>query len=139
MLFRSLRTLDPETRIYAKNRIKEIVQNTAKAHGGSATVEFEEGYPALINNDEVVDVLNKSAERILGKDNVHFKEFPSMGADDFSFFCDEVKSAYYNLGCGNKSKGWTAPIHSGEFMVDEECIRTGVVLQTETLIELLEK
>lgn len=135
----TLRTLDPETRIYAKNRIKEIVQNTAKAHGGSATVEFEEGYPALINNDEVVDVLNKSAERILGKDNVHFKEFPSMGADDFSFFCDEVKSAYYNLGCGNKSKGWTAPIHSGEFMVDEECIKTGIILQTKTLIELLKR
>jgi amidohydrolase len=135
----TLRTLDPETRIYAKNRIKEIAENTARVHGGSAIVQFEEGYPALINNDEVVEVLYKSAERILGKDNVHFKEFPSMGADDFSFFCNEVKGGYYNLGCGNDSKGWTEPIHSGEFMVDEECIKIGVILQTETLIELLKR
>lgn len=133
----TLRTLDPDTRIYAKERIKEIVENTAKVHGGSGTVEFEEGYPALINNDQVVEVLKEIAEDTLGSDKVTFKEFPSMGADDFSFFCEEVKGVYYNLGCGNKAKGWTSPIHTGEFMVDEECIKTGVILQTELMIELL--
>lgn len=135
----TLRTVSSETRTYAKNRIREIVENTAKAHGAKATVEFEEGYPMLINNDEVVDVLSRVAKNVLGIDKVHFKEFPSMGADDFSFFCEETKGAYYNLGCGNKARGWTATIHSGQFMVDEECIKTGVILQTETLIELLKK
>ena len=135
----TLRTLDPDTRIYAKERIREIAESTAKAHGGSVSVEFEEGYPALINNDEVVDVLKETAENILGVDKVRFKEFPSMGADDFSFFCEETKGVYYNLGCGNQAKGWTAPIHTSEFMVDEECIKTGVILQTKFLMELLKK
>lgn len=133
----TLRTLDPDTRVYAKRRIKEIVENIASAYGARGIVEFEEGYPALINDDEVVEVLKKTSEDILGKDNVKFKELPSMGADDFSFFLEEVKGAYYYLGCGNKTKGWTAPIHSGDFMVDEECIRTGVLLQTKALLELL--
>lgn len=135
----TLRTLDPKIRIYSKDRIKEIVESIAKAYGGTATVEFEEGYPALINNDEVVDVLKETAERVLGKDKVHLKEFPSMGADDFSFFCEQTKGAYYNLGSGNKAKGWTYPIHSEKFIVDEECIKTGVILQTETLIQLLKE
>lgn len=135
----TLRTLDPKTRIYSKNRIQEIVENTAKAHGGTATVKFEEGYPALINNDEVVDVLKETAERVLGEDKVHLKEFPSMGADDFSYFCEHSKGAYYNLGSGNEAKGWTYPIHSEKFIVDEECIKTGVMLQTETLIQLLKE
>lgn len=133
----TLRTLDPTTRIYAKERIREIAENTARAYGATVEVEFEEGYPALINNDEVVDVLKSTAESLLGKDNVKFKEFPSMGADDFSFFLEEVKGAYYNLGCGNKSEGWTEAIHSSNFMVDEECIKVGVLLQTKTLLELL--
>ncbi len=135
----TLRTLDENTREYAKRRVREIVENTAKAYGASATVEFEEGYPALINSDEVVDTLRETAEFILGKDKVKFKEFPSMGADDFSFFLQEVKGAYYNLGCGNKEKGWTAPIHSSHFMADEESIKVGLILQTETLLKLLEK
>ncbi len=133
----TLRTIDPATRVFAKKRIREIVENTARAYGATAEVEFEEGYPALINNDEVVDVLKRTAESTLGKDKVKFKEFPSMGADDFSFFLEDTKGAYYNLGCGNKSKGWNAPIHSDYFMADEESIKIGVLLQTKTLLELL--
>ncbi|WP_129600075.1 M20 metallopeptidase family protein [Anaerophilus nitritogenes] len=135
----TLRTLDQDTRKYAKEKIKNIVENTAKAHGAKAEIKFEEGYPALINNDEVVDVLKETSERLLGTDKVLFKEFPSMGADDFSFFCQKTKGAYYNLGCGNHAKGWNAPIHSEYFMVDEECIKTGVALQVEVLLQLLKK
>lgn len=133
----TLRTLDPETRVYAKKRMKEIVQNTAMAHGGSASISFEDGYPPLINDDTVVDVLRKTTEEVLGKDKVSFKEFPSMGADDFAFFCEKTKGTYYFLGCGNKSKGWTSPIHNNKFMVDEECIKTGVRIQLEAILKLL--
>ncbi|NLX61960.1 MAG: amidohydrolase [Tissierellia bacterium] len=135
----TLRTLDEETREFAKRRLVEIVENTAKAYGASASVEFEEGYPALINDDEVVDVLKEAAEEVLGLDKVHFKEFPSMGADDFSYFLQRVKGAYYNLGCGNKEKAWTQPLHSSSFMADEEAIKIGLILQTQTLLKLLEK
>lgn len=133
----TLRTLDPDTRIYAKKRIKEVVENTATAYGGVASVEFEEGYPALINDKDVVSILKETAYEILGKDKVNFKEFPSMGADDFSFFCEKTKGAYYLLGCGDKSKGLISPIHSDTFVVDENCIKTGVILQTQTILRLL--
>lgn len=86
---------DEETRAFCKNRIKEIVENTARAYGAIDSVEF----------DEVVDVLNETAISILGSDKVSFKEFPSMGADDYSYFLNKVKGAYYFLGCGNKAKG----------------------------------
>ena len=133
----TLRTLDPKTRIFAKRRIEEIVESTAKAYGAEASVEFEEGYPALINDNDVVDVLKDIGEEFLGGENVSFNELPSMGADDFSFFLEKVKGAYYYLGSGNKGKGWTAPIHNEKFMVDEECIKTGVILQTKAILKLL--
>lgn len=135
----TLRTLNQGTRNYAKKRLMEIAEGIARTYGAVATVEFDEGYPPLINNDEVVDILRDTAENILGKDKVSFKEYSSMGADDFSFFSLETKGAYYNLGCGNKAKGWTAPIHSCEFIADEESIRIGTILQTETLLKLLSK
>lgn len=135
----TLRTLDPKTGEFAKGRIMEIAESTAIAQGGTASVEFEEGYPVLINNDEVVNVLNETAVRVLGKDKVKFRELPSMGSEDFSYFLKEIKGAYYRIGCGNQNKGWTAPIHSSKFIADEECIKTGVILQVETLLELLNK
>uniref|UniRef100_UPI003566B122 M20 metallopeptidase family protein n=1 Tax=Lutispora sp. TaxID=2828727 RepID=UPI003566B122 len=106
----TLRTLDPETRKLVKERIKHIVEYTAKAYGGEGIVEFIEGYDALINDDEIVDVIKETAERVLGKDKVQLKEFPSLGAEDFSYFINEAKGAFYHLGCGNKKMGITAPL-----------------------------
>lgn len=133
----TLRTLDEETRNFAMKRMREIAENTARSHGAKAIVDFEEGYPVLINDDEVVDVLRDLAEETLGRDKVSFKEFPSLGADDFAFFLKKTRGAYYFLGCGNKSKNWTAPIHNEHFKVDEECLKIGILLQTKGILRLL--
>lgn len=135
----TLRALDEETRQFTKDRIKNIVENTAKGLGGDAEVTFNEGYQSLINNDEVVDIIKENAVKVLGNKNVVFKEFPSLGAEDFSYFLDEAKGAFFHLGCGNSKKGITAPIHTEEFDIDEECLKIGVILQLENILSLINK
>ncbi len=135
----TLRTLDVDTREYAKTIIERIVENTAKTYGGEGIVKFIDGYEAVINDDEVVDVIKETAERVLGKDKILYKEFSSMGAEDFSYFIDEAKGAFYHLGCGNQAKGITADLHNKNFDVDENCIKTGVHLQVENILALLSK
>ncbi|MGD9568827.1 MAG: M20 family metallopeptidase [Sedimentibacter sp.] len=133
----TLRALDDDTRSYAKKRITDIVENTAIAFGGEGTAHFHDGYEALINNDEVVDVIRDNAEKLLGKENIVFKEFPSLGAEDFSYFSDVAKGGFFHLGCGNSSKGMTSPIHTECFDIDEECLKVGVVLQVNNVLSLL--
>lgn len=135
----TLRTLDNETRKFTKDRIKSIVENTAEAYGGKGCVEFVESYKALINNDEVVNVIKYNSEKLLGKENVVYKEFPSLGAEDFSYFLDGAKGAFFNLGCGNSLKRITSPIHTENFDIDEECLKIGVRLQIENVLSLLAK
>lgn len=135
----TLRALDDETRSFAKRRITEIVKNAAAAFGGEGLVEFYDGYQALINNDEVVDVVKENAEMLLGKENVVFKEFPSLGAEDFSYFSDVAKGAFYHLGCGNSAKGITSSIHTETFDIDEECLKVGVSLQINNILSLMKK
>jgi len=62
-----------------------------------------------------------------------------MGAEDFSYYIEEAKGAFYHLGCGNQAKGITASLHNKNFDVDENCIKTGVQLQTECILALLRK
>ena len=135
----TLRALDDKTRSYTKARIEEIVANTAIAHGGKGSVEFTEGYQALINNDEVVDVIKENAIKILGAQNIVYKEFPSLGAEDFSYFSDVAKGAFFHLGCGNSEKGITSHLHTEDFDIDEECLKTGIRLQVENVLTLLNK
>ena len=135
----TLRTLDTDTRQFTKARIKDIVENTAKAMGGVGEVIIIEGYKSLINNDEVVDVLIQTGEKLLGKGNVKRKEFPSLGGEDFSYFCDDAKGAFFNLGCGSSEQGITSPIHTDKFDIDEDCLKTGVLVLVENIITLLNK
>lgn len=133
----TLRALDEKTREYAKQRIEDIVKATAKAHGGEGIVYFDEGYNSLINDDDVVDVIKENVEKLLGNDNVFYKEFPSLGAEDFSYFSDVAKGAFFHLGCGDSAKGMTSPIHTETFDIDEKCLKIGVRLQIENIITLL--
>lgn len=133
----TLRTLDEAARNRAKAAIRRLAEGTAGAYGGEAEVWFEDGYEALINVNEIVDVIKETAERILGAEKIRYKEFPSLGAEDFSYFLDKAKGAFYHLGCGNSSKGITAGLHNEYFDVDEECIKTGVYMQVECILALL--
>lgn len=133
-----LRTLDDDTRNFAKDRIKSIIENIATSLGGEAEISFRESYGALINDDSVVDIVKDNAKRILGKENVVIGELPNMGTEDFSYFAKEVKSCFFNLGC-RKKKDTIYPIHSSKFKLDEKCLRIGVELQTANVLKLLGK
>jgi len=134
-----LRTLDSETRAYAIKRIQEITTNICDAYGGNCLIEIKDGYRYLINSDEVVDIIYNTAKEIIGEENIQFKEMPSMGGEDFSYFMDDnVKGAFYHLGCGNKEKEITSPLHSDSFDVDENCIKTGVLVQVKSILALLD-
>lgn len=135
----TLRALDDDTRNFAKNRIESIVKNTAVAFGGEGIVDFIDGYQALINNDEVVDLIKETAQKILGNENIVFKEFPSLGAEDFSYFSDVARGGFFHLGCGNVAKGITSAIHTETFDIDEECLKVGVLLQVNNVLALLNK
>lgn len=134
-----LRTLDNDTRIYMKERIKSIVENVSNGLGGEGKLLIRESYGALINNDETVDIVRDTVENVLGKENVLICESPSMGTEDFSYFSQSVKSCYYNLGCRNEEKKAIYPIHSSKFNLDEDCLKLGVELQVKNVIELLNR
>lgn len=134
----TLRTLDNKIREFMKKRIIEVVENTAKAYGGSATVEIEEGYAPLINDHQVVEEVKEVAETLLGEDKTIIFDHPSLGVEDFAYFAEAVPSCFYSLGTNNPDKGFIATLHENTFDVDEECIKVGVALQVLATLKLLE-
>lgn len=133
-----LRTINEDTRAAVKQRISDIVCGVCTSMGGSADIEVIKGYAALINDGEVVDVITKTAGELLGMDKVVIKEKTSMGVEDFSFFINACKGAFYHLGCGNVEKGITASLHTSNFDLDEDCLKLGVMLHSAIACRLLE-
>ncbi len=133
----TMRTLNPQTRNYMKTRIQEVATGICQGMGGDCTVEFQEGYPPVINHDQVLKIIETNALKLLGKTNLLYKEQPSMGVEDFSFFSHHAPSGFYYLGCGNKAQDIAAPGHSPKFQIDERCLKTGVLLQVVNTLALL--
>jgi amidohydrolase len=135
----TLRALSTTSRTEAKERIKAIAEGVAAGMGGSADVEFKDGYIALINDNDVMKKIDETAKRLLGEDKIMYKDFPSMGGEDFSYFTDTIPSAFYHLGGGNVEKSIVEPLHNKNFRVDEECLRIGVLMQVESVLSLLNR
>ena len=106
------------------------------AYNADGFVEIEEGYSPLVNDNSVVDIVKNSAVNLFGKDNVFIREKASLGAEDFSFFLENSKGAFYHLGCGNKSKNITSGLHTANFNIDENCLALGVALHIKNIFNL---
>lgn len=133
----TLRTLNSDTRKFLKNRIFELAHNIAKAHEAEISLQVEAGYDALVNDEQVTDIVKTVAKNVLGSENVLVLKQPSMGVEDFAYFAQERPSSYNRLGVANAERGITAPLHHGKFDVDEEAIRYGILIQVMSVLALL--
>ncbi|MDT8715210.1 amidohydrolase [Clostridium sp. 19966] len=133
-----IRTMKSEHREYVVKRVKEVAQGIAASMRGKCEVEIEESYPCLYNNDFMVDLVRKSAEDVIGADNVFNMENPSMGVESFAYFSLERDAAFYFLGSGNKEKGIVNPAHGSLFDIDENCLQYGVAIQCKAAFDYLQ-
>ena len=138
-LLGTLRTLDEQTRRQAYKIIRTQASSIAAAYGGRAEVTIDPGYDALINPADLTDLLAEMASDLLGTEKIHWKEFPSLGAEDFSFFSHDAKSSvFYHLGCRPPEEEKIHILHTKDFEIDENCLKTGMKLQYSLTRKLLE-
>ncbi len=134
----TLRTMSPEVRAQAIKRIEEIVKSLELGFGVSTTLENIEGYPVHVNDNMIVDHIKKCAEDLLGADGVRTGR-PSMGAEDFSFFCQKWPGAMVAFGCHDPARGFEHALHSPHFDMDERVLDVSVQLMGRVLIDKIDK
>ena len=110
------------------------ISSIAKSCGAEAKVKFREIVPPVNNDYEINKVLRDSSISILGRENVIELQKPSLGAEDFADFLNEVPGAMFRLGVSGE-KG-CAPLHSSKFDPDERAISVGVKVITESIVRL---
>lgn len=132
----TIRTTNPQVRASVAHAVSTIATALPKVFGGSGEAEIIPGYTALINHDWVVDRLAAVAKNFIGADAIQWKEKPSLGVEDFSFFLRKTPGAFYHLGCG-RAGGANAPLHSRDFAIDEACLPLGVRLNVGLVYSLL--
>lgn len=136
-LLGTLRTLTPEVRTMAVNRINEMAQGLDLAFGVKTSFKCIDGYPPHVNDSDLVDFMKSCTREVLGDDGVHIGR-PRMGAEDYSFFCQKWPGVMLGIGCHDPEQGFQFPLHSPHFDMDERALDVGVRLFGHALVRFLE-
>ncbi|MGV8979809.1 M20 metallopeptidase family protein [Clostridium sp.] len=132
-----IRSMKSEHREYIKKRLVQVVEGIVSSMRGKCEIIIEESYPCLYNNDDLAGMFEINASEVIGKNNVHKVDQPTMGVESFAYFSNERPALFYFLGSGNQEKGIDNPAHGSLFDIDESCLSIGVALQCKLAYEFL--
>ena len=132
-----IRTLDPNTRKIACDKVKKTILGVAEALGAKADLNFIPSYPCLINDISMTGIVKSVAEELLGKENVIAIDKPGMGVEDFAYFLQCVSGSFFKIGVKNKEKGIVQPAHSSLFDIDEDALPIAAAMHAGIALKFL--
>ena len=120
----TFRALNEDWRGRAHTIIRNMAESIAEGMGGVCEVNIDRGYPFLKNDEELTQRTKKWAEEYVGEENVVDLTI-WMGAEDFSYYSQEIPACFYRLGTRNEEKNITSYVHTPTFNIDEDALGIG--------------
>ena len=126
----TVRTFSGTTHAMVEERLRRAVEHVAAAHGLTAEVDWEPGYPTTDNDPVEVERAARVTTELLGPDGFAPMADPIAGAEDFSYVLQQVPGAYVILGATPVGQDpATAPYnHAPEATFDDSVLPTAAAL-----------
>lgn len=131
------RTLSSETRNRIPELMENIIRGITESNGTKYKFEYTQYHPCINNDNSLTDLIQKSAEELMGNNVIEHIETPTMAGEDFSYYQEEVPGSFFWVGTGNEKLGTDLPLHSSNFMVDESVIHETAALMAKCAIDFL--
>lgn len=137
-LIGTIRTFDQAMRADIKKLLSQTAADAAAAVGASAETRIKQGYPVTVNSAALVAEMRPVLEAVVGSAKV-LEPGLITGAEDFSFYAQEVPGMFFFLGVtpAGKDPASVASNHSPEFYVDEKALKIGVEAMTAVALAAL--
>jgi amidohydrolase len=126
----TIRTFSEKTRSTVHRLLQEVAAGVSAAHGATAIVDIEPGYPVTVNDDGFTAFVTETAQRVVGPGAVSPLPNPIMGAEDWSYVLQRVPGTMSFLGaCPRGHEPGTAPgNHSNIVLFDEDAMPAGAAM-----------
>ena len=141
----TIRTFDPVLRKEIYDEIEQLANGVAVGTGTDIQVEFDVGgfYPVTVNNPQLLERMSPSLEAA-SPGKYYESQTPVTGAEDFSYFSQEIPGLYFWLGINKPGEGLSANFgertdvpgnHSPYFIVDDSALDEGVKALTYLVLD----
>jgi len=118
----TVRSFKPAVQALIEQRLQELGEGIAKAHGCSFAFRYERRFPATINTAAETDFAAGVAVDLLGADNILRDAAPSMGSEDFGWMLQVKEGNYAWLGTGGET---SCLLHNPRYDFNDDAIPLG--------------
>lgn len=136
----TIRTLNEAARDHIYESLPRKVKAIAESMGAEAelTLPLDYYYPITYNDPELTKAMLPTMQRTAGIENTLLSK-PVTGAEDFSFFQEQVPGLYVWVGGKplDVSEEDSPAHHTPEFYVDDEGMKLGVKLLTNFTLDYM--
>ena len=135
----TLRTLSEATRSTMHAAIARVAEHVAIAHGATAEVTIDNGYPVTVNDPRGAALIEGVAG-LLGQTFAAMPQ-PMMGAEDFSYVLRDVPGAFAFLGVApaGSDPATNPPLHNTRMTIDEPVMAQGIAMHCAIATRFLER
>jgi hippurate hydrolase len=129
----TVRTLNSNLRERMPERVEAVARGVAKGMRGDANLDYTFSYPVTVNDESAAGYALGVAEDLFGAHSVQELSNPSMTAEDFSYYLEDVPGAFIWLGVGEDVSG----LHTPQLAFDEEILPRGSALLAALALQSL--
>lgn len=115
----TIRTKSTESRALLVRRMKETVEMTAKAYGGSAAVVMTSGVAPLICNKELTEELTGYLAQLKIPGATPYPGISASASEDFATVAEAVPAAFIHLSAGFPDERGAYPAHNPKVRFNE--------------------
>ncbi len=132
----NLALYDNQLRGRLLSQIENVARTIVEAAGARFHTEIDFALPALVNDGQVTDALERAARHVVGAENI-ITEWRNRFSDDFGLFMAAAPGCLMLLGTRNPDKGITEVWHRPGFDIDEDALPLGVHTMALAALDLL--
>ena len=138
----TMRAVSERTRAAVQERIVQVAEGIAAAHGCTAEVQIHVGYPVTVNDAAFAAFAAGVVDERLGLGRTFQMSAPVMGAEDFSYVLQKVPGAMLFLGvCPPEHPDpFSAPAcHSNRMVLHEDVMADGIAVHAAVATTFFER
>jgi len=134
------RAVSHEQQAAIRRQLQQVVDGVCAAHGATADVVLEPGYPVTMCDPAFTELARQEAVAVVGADAVKEMPAPIMGAEDFSYVLQKVPGAMFFLGArpAHEDPEMAPSNHSNRVVFEEEPLAAGVATYMAVALRALE-
>jgi hippurate hydrolase len=129
----SIRSFDESVRARLEQRISELVSAHVMGYGGSVEIDYQRGYPVVVNSAAETEFARQVAEELVGPQRVVAPFGPVTGSEDFAYYLQHRPGCFLRLGNGEHCP----MVHNAKYDFDDANLTVGAAYWTRLVERFL--